>query len=112
MAKQSCGKVPKFPVNSALRTTSTEVEVPDSAIFKCREDGKITDLGREIHIQCMIEPGTTNASFIYPEGWGAENSKCRDPIVCMSPFDAPLETGLQLHLKNGSYYEYEHAIFK
>ena len=51
MKKVPCGLPPKFPVNSALRAKNDIIEVPDSAVFKCREDGKVTDLGKSIDIQ-------------------------------------------------------------
>ena len=51
MEKKPCGLPPKFPVNSALRAKDVIIEVPDSAVFKCREIGKVTDLGKSIDIQ-------------------------------------------------------------
>lgn len=112
MEKQSCGYPPKFPVNSALRTPNVSIEVPDSAVFQCRDSDMVTDLGPSISVQCMIQPGYSNASFVYPEGWGTESSKCRKPIKCKAPFEAPLTSGLQLEVRNTSYYEFEYATYK
>ena len=53
MEKKSCGPPPKFPVNSALRAKDSIIEVPDSAVFKCKENGKVTDLGKTIEIQVL-----------------------------------------------------------
>ena len=60
----------------------------------------------------MIQRGESNASFIYPDEWGTEASKCRDPIKCKPPFDAPLETGLKLVPQNEPYFEFGHAKYK
>lgn len=112
MEKQSCGYAPKFPVNSALRTQNISIDVPDSATFLCRDSSMVTDLGTSISIQCMIQPGFSNASFVYPPEWGTESSKCRKPIKCKAPFEAPLTSGLQLEVQNTSYYEFQHATYK
>lgn len=88
------------------------VTVPDSAIFKCREDGKVTDLGENIDIQCMIQPGQNEAEFVYPDGWGTEASKCRLPQRCKQPFEAPLQTGLSLVMQEEAYYEFGYAKYQ
>lgn len=61
----------------------------------------------------MIQRGETNASFVYPDEWGTEASKCRMPKKCKPPFDAPLETGLKLVSQNEEpYFEFGHAKYK
>ena len=63
MKKVPCGLPPKFPVNSALRAKNDIIEVPDSAVFKCREDGKVTDLGKSIDIQVSVILITFSSTF-------------------------------------------------
>ena len=113
MEKKPCGLPPKFPVNSGLRTKEDEsITVPDAAAYKCRQDGKVTDLGQTIELKCVIKPGEENATFIYPDGWGTQASKCRLPEKCRPPFEAPLETGLTLIVQNESYYEFDFASYE
>ncbi len=113
MEKKACGLPPRHPVNSGLRVLqNVSVQVPDVAVFKCREEGKVTDLGDSIEIQCMIQPGETDAYFVYPPEWGTQGSKCREPVRCKKPFEAPLQSGLKLELKESSYFEFEHAKYK
>ena len=64
------------------------------------------------HMQCMIQRGEENATFIYHDKWGTQASKCRDPVKCKRPFDAPLETGLQLVMQNESYFEFGMAKYE
>ena len=67
MKKVPCGLPPKFPVNSALRAKNDIIEVPDSAVFKCREDGKVTDLGKSIDIQVPAILITFSCTFYATE---------------------------------------------
>ena len=75
MKKVPCGLPPKFPVNSALRAKNDIIEVPDSAVFKCREDGKVTDLGKTIDIQVQAILPTFSSTFYVTKGFFAKFKK-------------------------------------
>ena len=72
MEKKPCGLPPKFPVNSALRAKNDIIEVPDSAVFKCREIGKVTDLGKSIDIQVPAILLTFSSTFYATERFFAK----------------------------------------
>ena len=112
--RKPCGPPPLWPVNSALRAENEtdEIRVPDSAIFNCRDEGQVTNIGPTVELKCIIRPGEENATFEYPSVWGTQGGKCRAPVKCREPFEAPLETGLELVEQEEPYLEFGYAEYR
>ena len=113
--KKPCGPSPEWPVNSALRpiyNDSRDILVADSAIYTCKNASLVTDLGPQVEIPCIFKPGDSEPSFDYPIEWGGKGTKCREPVICKPPFDAPLETGLSLVQQQDPYLEFQTAKFR
>ena len=90
----------------------------DSAIYTCKNASLVTDLGPQVEIPCIFKPGDSEPSFVYPSDekganlWGTKATKCREPVICKPPFDAPLETGLSLVQQQDPYLEFQNAKFR
>ena len=72
----------------------------------------MTNIGLSIELKCIIRPGEENATFEYPSVWGTQGGKCREPVKCREPFEAPLETGLELVVQEESYLEFGYAEYR